>query len=48
MTKTKVYRHLVEIRCDYKAFLEMHSGKTAYGQNVLRSNMTSKLTGFNL
>lgn len=45
MTKTKVSRHLVEICCDYKAFPEMHSGKTAYGQNILRSNMMSKLTG---
>lgn len=45
MTKTKVSRHLVEIRCDYKASPEMHSGKTAYGQNVLQSNMTCKLTG---
>lgn len=43
MTKIKISRHLVEILCDYKAFPEMHSGKTAYGQNVLQSNMTSKL-----
>lgn len=42
MTKTKVSLHLVEIRCDYKAFPEMHSGKTAYGQNGLQSNMTFK------